>query len=663
VTTPCTDLAAFTALARLTGLALSPDGRRLVSVVQTPDSAGAKYISALWEIDPGGVEPARRLTWSDKGESAPSFRSDGALMFLSARATPDGDDDFALWILPDGEEARPLIQRPGGVRSVTATRSGDLFFMASQLIGSSSGDADIARRAERKDRRIGAILHTGMPIRSWDHELGDTCAQLLHRRPDGSLLELVTGSHPQLPIPGYSVSADGLTVALARLARTVHGQFPSRVLVIDVDSGARRVLADEDGVSYGDPTMSPDGSRVVVVRTVDGDFDTPMTVTALSYDIAGEHDPVLLHLGDVEPGEVAWAADSLTLFVSGDHHGRGAVLALNPDTGALIHRLAGDAVYSSLCPSPDGRFLFALRSAIDSPPTPVRLDCHVTDQVPIVLLSPASVPELSGSLHELSVDVAGGTVRGWLCTPAATEVPAPLLVWIHGGPFSSWNSWSWRWNPWVAVARGYAVLLPDPALSTGYGQSWIDRAWPHRAASVWADIEGLLDAAIQRRDIDGQRTACLGASFGGYMTNWIAGHTDRFHAIVTHAGPWALDQQHATTDAANWKSRLFGLPSQHPDWYAENSPHHFIDAISTPMLVSHGNRDYRVPISEALRLWWDLVSHFDGPAKDLPHRFLQFTNENHWILSPANAQVWYETVLNFCDQHVRQQPQLRSPLL
>jgi dipeptidyl aminopeptidase/acylaminoacyl peptidase len=168
----------------------------------------------------------------------------------------------------------------------------------------------------------------------------------------------------------------------------------------------------------------------------------------------------------------------------------------------------------------------------------------------------------------------------------------------------------------------------------------------------------VLDAALTRPDLDEDRTACLGGSFGGYMTNWIAGHTDRFGAIVTHAGLWALDQQHATTDAAEWKTGLFGTPDEHPEWYAENSPHHFVERVRTPMLVVHGNRDYRVPLSEALRLWWDLVSHHDGPPDQLAHRFLQFTGENHWVLGPANSTIWYRTVLGFCEQHVLGNPPL-----
>jgi dipeptidyl aminopeptidase/acylaminoacyl peptidase len=237
------------------------------------------------------------------------------------------------------------------------------------------------------------------------------------------------------------------------------------------------------------------------------------------------------------------------------------------------------------------------------------------------------------------------------------------MLWIHGGPFTSSNAWSWRWNPWVAVARGWAVLMPDPAMSTGYGQGWFGRAWPYVAAEVFADCEALLDAAAGLPEVDGSRVACLGGSFGGYLTNWVAGHVHRFGAIVTHAGLWALDQQHKTTDAAHYKTNIFGEPGDHPDWYAENSPHNAAAGIRTPMLVVHGNRDYRVPVSEALRLWWDLVAGFDGAPEDLPHRFLQLTGENHWVLSPANAEVWYDAVLGFCGEHVRGEPWTPTPLL
>ena len=131
---------------------------------------------------------------------------------------------------------------------------------------------------------------------------------------------------------------------------------------------------------------------------------------------------------------------------------------------------------------------------------------------------------------------------------ASAESPAPLLLWVHGGPTSSWNTWSWRWNPWLMAARGYAVLLPDPALSTGYGQDFIARGHRDWGARPCADIMAVTDAALARPDIDADRVAMMGGSYGGYMANWMAGHTDRFKAIVSHAGLWTLDQMFGTTD-------------------------------------------------------------------------------------------------------------------
>jgi dipeptidyl aminopeptidase/acylaminoacyl peptidase len=220
-------------------------------------------------------------------------------------------------------------------------------------------------------------------------------------------------------------------------------------------------------------------------------------------------------------------------------------------------------------------------------------------------------------------------------------------VWVHGGPLNSWNGWHWRWNPWLLAARGYAVLLPDPALSTGYGHRFVQRGWPHWGDAPYTDVLALADAAEARPDIDASRTALMGGSFGGYLANWAAGHTDRFAAIVTHASLWALDQFGPTTDAPHhWRAQMSREVA------ARNSPHHHVTAITSPMLVIHGDRDYRVPIGEALRLWWELLAQCPDPGTQ-PHRFLYFPDENHWVLKPAHGQLWYETVIAFLDHHLR----------
>ncbi len=669
-----TDLAHVMALPRLTGMALSPDGTRLIVSLQQPDAKGARYVSSLWEMPVDGGAPSR-LTHSPDGETSPAFLPDGSLLFLAKPSdgaeSGDGDMDGAekaLWLLPVGGHPRMVARRPGGLGApVVAAESGAVVMSGSRLMYSGEND-DAERRATLKERKIAAILHTGMPIRYWDHELGAESRRLLYLGVSGGeTVDLAADVTTELIENEYSVSADGSTVATDWRPRAGHGRVSYGVAVIDVATSRRTIVASEPGWEFAGARIAPDGARLAMEQTSEATFETGPYRT-LVLVTPGGGDPIPVELDGLYPTEWSWSADSRTLWVSGDWRGRGAVLAVDPATGAVRSRLADDAVYSALCPSPEGDYVYALRSTIDQPMTPVRLradlaSADIEDQAPTRLATPAALPRPPGRLEEVEVDVDGARVRGWLCLPAESGAPVPLMQWIHGGPFMSYNSWSWRWLPWLAVARGWAVLMPDPALSTGYGTDFIERAWPYQARLVWRDIEALLDSVVARPDIDEERTACLGASFGGYMTNWIAGHTDRFKAIVTHAGLWALDQQHATTDAAPFKTGIFGTLSEHPDWYAENSPHNTADQIVTPMLVVHGNRDYRVPVSEALRLWWDLVSRHGGEADSMPHRFLQLTGENHWVLSPANAEIWWDAVLGFCGQHVLDQTWTPSELL
>jgi dipeptidyl aminopeptidase/acylaminoacyl peptidase len=296
--------------------------------------------------------------------------------------------------------------------------------------------------------------------------------------------------------------------------------------------------------------------------------------------------------------------------------------------------------------APDGRAAYALRSSYEFPPEAVRIDLASGNVVR--LPAPAERPHYQGTLERVEATAADGTrVPAYLALPegASAGDPAPLLLWIHGGPLGSWNAWTWRWNPWLLVARGYAVLLPDPALSTGYGQQHIQRGWGEWGKAPFTDLMAITDAVVQRADIDETRTAAMGGSFGGYMANWVAGHTDRFKAIVTHASLWALDQFGPTTDDAQ-----YWLREMTAEMALANSPHLHVENISTPMLVIHGDKDYRVPIGEGLRLWYELLSKSRLAADEngeTEHRFLYFPDENHWILQPQHAKVWYGVVEHF----------------
>jgi len=691
---PFRDLHDYVAIPRLTALRLAPDGTWLAAAASTLDGDGKKFVSSIWRIDAcadGTGRPPSRLTRSAEGETAPEFLPDGSLLFVSPRPGPAAgtaaggdaaaDKTTALWLLPaGGGEARRIAAPPGGVAGVaTASDARAAIFTSAALPGSADAAQDAERRQARKDAGVTAILHEAGPVRYWDHDLGPDCLRLQAAQLPGPACDLAAGgragqaSEPRdlAPDPGraldechFELTPDGSLAVTGWRARDATGAETDEVMVISLDAGERRTLLAAPGLDFTDPRISPDGRLVACLRTGHDSYQRPGDVTLVVTAIdgpAGPDGPRDLLTGlDRRPLEAAWAADSASVYFTADDQGRRPVFRVDVATAEITRLTTDNGAYESLCPSPDGRWVYALRSAVDSPPAPVRLDAAAPGAEPGRLASPAGPVELPGSLTEVQAAAADGAgVRGWLVLPAAAsaDAPAPLLLWVHGGPVMSWNAWSWRWNPWLMAERGYAVLLPDPALSTGYGHDFIARGHGRWGEEPFTDVMAITDAAAARPDIDAARTAMMGGSFGGYMANWIVGHTGRFCAIVSHAGLWALDQMFATTDLPAYWSRDFGHPLAQPERYLANSPHLHADSVSTPMLVIHGDKDYRVPIGEALRLWADLTRL----AKDV--KFLYFPDENHWILTPGHVIVWYETVLAFLAQHVLDEPWRRPELL
>jgi dipeptidyl aminopeptidase/acylaminoacyl peptidase len=674
---PFADLDAFVALPRIGGLALSADGARLVFSVQTLDAEKKKWQSALWEADPAGARPARRLTRSAPGESSPVWAPDGSLLFTSTRPDPDttegGDPKPALWSLPaDGGEARLVLTRPGGISGfAVAAESGDVVVAAATMPGGSEPEADEERRKKRKDAGVSAVLHEAYPVRYWDHDLGPAAphlfwaGQLPPDEPAGGagpvgLRDLTPDALPPVGAgDDFTLSPDGRLLARTEEVPDGPSGRRSRVVLTETADGRTRALVDDPLADVYAARFSPDGTALVCVRETLPTYTEPPDYTLLLVDVAGGAARELTPGFDRWPSAPQFSADGSAVYFLADDDGRHAIFRVPVDGGEPA-RLTGDGAYSDLQVARDGSALYALRSAYDSPPQPVRLHPEAPLQDPVVLPNPGALDALPGTLHEVEAVAADGSrVQSWLVLPegASAESPAPLVLWIHGGPLMSWNSWSWRWCPWVLAARGYAVLLPNPALSQGFGLDFVRRGWGEWGGAPYTDLMSAVDAAEERPDIDATRTAAMGGSFGGYMANWVATQTARFRAIVTHASLWDLDSFTGTTDAAYYWEKEWGDPLREPKRYEQNSPHRFADAIRTPMLVIHGDKDYRVPIGEALRLWHDLQK------RGVPSRFLYFPDENHWVLTPGNAQVWYSTVLAFLAEHVLGEEWQRPELL
>jgi dipeptidyl aminopeptidase/acylaminoacyl peptidase len=686
--TPFHDLDHYLAIPRVSGLALSPDGGRLVTTVATLNSKGTEYCTALWELDPAGQKQARRITRSAKGEAGAVFAANGDLYFTSARPDPDSPDDdpvSALWMLPStGGEARVVHSRAGGVSAVLAAKGSDaLFVAASVLAGSADEDGDEERRKARKDNKVAAILHSGYPVRYWDADLGPGQPRLFAVEPgeekDPGTPSTVDAAAPRklrniardagngLRDATSVVSPDGKTIYSSFIKPLAKADSRSVLVAMDVATGNRTVLLDTEGMSYFPGPVSPDNRTLVVLSESD---TTPAEAPQVKLHLlavgdvapaAGEASDAalapLVHGWDRWPRPEAWLPDGSAILATADEDGASPVflISVTGEPGASgeggagqVTRLTADAAaYTDVVVSPDGGSAYALCSSYEFPAEAVRID--LAGGGVVRLPAPAERPQYQGVLERVETTTAadGSRVPAYLALPegASAGNPAPLLLWIHGGPLGSWNAWTWRWNPWLLVARGYAVLLPDPALSTGYGQRHIQRGWGEWGKAPFTDLMAITDAVVQRPDIDQTRTAAMGGSFGGYMANWVAGQTDRFKAIVTHASLWALDQFGPTTDSAQ-----YWLKEMTAQMALENSPHLHVENISTPMLVIHGDKDYRVPIGEGLRLWYELLSKSQLAADEngeTEHRFLYFPDENHWILQPQHTKVWYGVVEHF----------------
>ena len=647
--TPFADLDDYIALPRVSGLAVSADGSRVVTTVSELNDKRTEYVTAVWEIDPAGQRPARRLTRGAKGESSPAFTADGDVLFVAVRPTDDDDKPPAsVWRLPAaGGEAVEVLALPGGVEAIYPARESVTTVVRAPMLPSAQKIDDERRLRElRKDNKISAILHTGYPIRYWDNDLGPGEPHLLglDLDSDGEPVDLTPRPGGALRETGVDLSPDGRFLVASWKLPGPGASLHSVLVRVDLDTGDRAVIADDADADLWSPAISPDGTAVAYLRE---SYSTPERAPriTLAYKRFGVESVALATDWDRWPVSVTWSRDGAALIVTADQEGRCPVFSIGLAGGEVTQLTFDDFAYTDVLAAPGG-VLYALRSCYAAPPHPVRIDPGgAVTELPCV-----DPPSLPGTLTEVTATARDGArVRSWLVLPDGKS-PAPLLLWIHGGPLHSWNCWSWRWNPWLLAARGYAVLLPDPALSTGYGQDFIQRGWGAWGGAPFDDLMAVTDAACADPRIDAERTAAMGGSFGGYLANWVAGHTDRFDAIVTHASLWALDQFGATTDVS-----YYWLREMTRDMAAANSPHRFVGQIRTPMLVIHGDKDYRVPIGEALRLWFELLTESGLPAADDgtgPHQFLYFPSENHWVLAPQHAKIWYQVVTAFLSRHV-----------
>jgi dipeptidyl aminopeptidase/acylaminoacyl peptidase len=612
-------------------------------------------------VDPAGEKDPRRVPGSRQGDSAPAFSADGNLLFLADRGSGESGEEPgpSVWSLPARGEAERIAHHPGGTMAFTAAARADALAWTAALL---PGAADAGTHADLLGRRrragVSAVLHEVAPADD-GVELGPAEPHTFVRTRDAEPVD--AGGQGLEGAGDVALSPDGTLVAYTR-SPTVAAPDTNTVVTADARTGVRRQTLSRPGHQYYSPVFTADGTRLICERQQEETYDSEWQVTLVAIDpLSGEETDLLPDFDNWPwPGRAICSPvpGDTTLWFTGDEQGHRPVFRRDPD--GTVTRLTASGAYSSLCVTPDGSTLYALRSTLDSAPQAVRLDAAKADQDPTPLRTPGALGPLPGTLTEVHTTGDDGfALRGWLVLPegAAAEHPAPLLVLAHGGPQGSWSDWPWLWNPWPFAARGYAVLLPDPALSSGYGQRMQERGRGEYGGRPYDDVLALTDAALARADLDPTRTALAGWSYGGYLANRTATRTDRFRALVSHAGLWNLESFQGATDMHAYFRKIFGDPRIHRERYDADSPHLDATRLNTPMLIVHGGADSRVPEAQSRELQHDLR------RQHVPAGFLYFPDESHGIEARNHLCLLYETVLNFLDHHVLGEQWRRPELL
>ncbi len=641
------DVDTLVRLGRVGEVAPSPCGQWLAVNVARLDADDAKYVSDLWRValDDSGAEPVQ-LTRGEHSDTAPAFRADGALLFLSERPRDAKDEEPRpqVWALSaSGGEPYPVTDEPLGVEAFR--QAGARLVIAARVWPGVPHETQREYDDDRTKHGPSALTYTEMPVRYWDAWLPGTMRHFVVYDAAGRR-DLTPEAHREYEDADFDLAPDGRRLAVCRQEMGPDRIHDESLDVFDLDTGGRVRLGVAPRTAFYRPRFAPDGVRLVSLRHERQDVDLG-PIQLWLHDVTRPDDPGRVVAGDwdVHPEPQAWDGDDIvcTAGVSA----RVPVFKVSLD--GRVERLTEDGTHQSVRVVPGGGGLVGVYHSILHPPEPFVLRAGEAPEQ----LATLSGFEGAGFARWSEFDVESHaadkrTVRSFYVEPTAPATgPRKCVLWIHGGPVGQYSDgWHWRWNALVAVAAGYTVAEPNPRGSTGVDSAFIDGVWNNRwGAECYDDLMAVTDALAARPDVDGAHIVAMGGSFGGYMTNWIGAKTDRFAALVTHASIYNMTAFSDTTDVPAWFHLESGCTPDDPkiDRY---SPHRLVDDWRTPVLIIHGEKDYRVPISEALLLFEALQRR--GVTSEL----LVFPDENHWIMKPRNIRVWYRAWMDFVAKHV-----------
>jgi dipeptidyl aminopeptidase/acylaminoacyl peptidase len=636
-------------LGRITEVTIAPGSERLVFEVAWHQTTSNKIVKELWSMPADGSGEPRPLVRGPHSNGAPRFSPDGrTLAFLSDRS-----GSRQVWLLPvEGGEAARLTDLPFDVGGPYFTPDGRWLLVT----GAVDPRASLDRPEATSDRPPPAAgprprHERSLLFRHWNSWRDGKRSHLFAvSLANGSVRDLTPGDRDVPPISlggsrDYDVSPDMGEFAIARNDDPEVALSTSNSIVIKQWPGAdERHLTAERGCE-SNPRYAPDGSALAFLGMSRPGYEADRCELHLVDLATGRARSVTAEL-DLSVDNFAWSPDSRQIFFEAGERGRKSIWKVA--VGGSPERLTSGAYDELKAVATDGSYLILSRQSAAGP-----ADLHRFDLTSgrLSQLTRFNEERLAGVAMNPAEDFEyaaedGTRIHGLLVRPPGWEPGRryPLLYLIHGGPQSAFaDQFHYRWNPQLFAAPGYVVAMVNPRGSTGYGQVFADQIQNDWGGRCYSDLMLGVDHLLTTHDfIDGERVAAAGASFGGYMVNWIEGHTDRFRALVCHAGIFNLESFYYGTEELwfpHWEFE--GSPPENPEAYARWSPDRFIADFRTPMLVLHGELDYRCPVLGGIGMFTALQ------VKGVPSEFVYFPDEGHWIEKPRNAEAWYSAILDW----------------
>lgn len=647
---------------RLASPAPAPDGSRVAFTVTRFSKEDDKGTTDLWLVPSDGRAPPRRLTWNKGSDQGARWSPDGRyLAFVSKR----NDDPAQLYRLPmEGGEAEPVTELPVAVRDFRWFPDGRRIAFAADTFPGLDADFEKVKEevGKQKDDKTQVRISDRRMLRYWDQYRTDGRVPHVFELDVESraIRDLMPGFDALMGFKAFAwdlAPGGDEVVFAANSTEPPWRDLKFDLYRLDVASGEIVNLTADDEAWAGSPYYTPDGRYLLFSRNhrprISANF-----IRLARYDRESGEVVELTAGGegsawDGEPSRWRVAADGETVVFQAENRGRLSLYAL-PIAGGTPRVVVAGGAASEAEPMADGRLVFVLES-LTAPGEIATVPLKGGEAEYLTACNRGRLAELDlGHAEDVTFTGADGDpVQMWVLYPPGFD-PAkkwPLVMLVHGGPHSAWDdSFHYRWSTALFAAQGWVTAAVNFHGSTGFGQAFAESIVGAHPARPFEDVMRATDHLLARGFVDASRMAAAGGSFGGYMASWILGHTDRYAAIVNHAGVYDLMAQFASDYSWNREFNYGAAPWADPAELDRQSPSRFARHFATPTLILHGELDYRVPVTQGINL------HHVLTGKGVPSRIVVFPNENHWIQKPQAAEIWWREVIGWLATYIGKGP-------